>query len=90
MPSGMCDRQAYRHAEQTRLIVLEIEILVRETLGSVDACAACAVAVEEVSALEHEIFDYAVEFGGFVALRAACMNSKLVHGHCSGLRWALT
>ena len=47
------------------------EILVGEGLRAVDGGAACAVAVEEVAALDHEVFDYAVEFGSFVSLWSA-------------------
>lgn len=48
----------------------QLEILVRERLGAVDGGRAGAVAVEEVAALQHEVFDDAVEFAGFVALRS--------------------
>lgn len=37
--------------------MLEGEVLVREGFGAVDGCAAGAVAVEEVAALDHETFD---------------------------------
>jgi len=37
--------------------VLDGEVLVRERLGAVDAGRACAVAVQEVATLDHEVFD---------------------------------
>lgn len=48
------------HAEQAGGVVLELEILVREGFGAVDAGAAGAIAVQEISALDHEIFDLEV------------------------------
>ncbi len=47
--------------------MLEGEILVREGFGAVDGCAAGAVAVEEVAALDHEAFDlsyYRIQISG--------------------------
>ena len=37
--------------------MLQLEILVCEGLGAVDGSAAGTVAVEEVPALDHEVFD---------------------------------
>jgi len=37
--------------------MLQVEILVREFLGTVDCSRAGAVAVDEVAALDHEAFD---------------------------------
>jgi len=45
------------HGQQARLRVLDGEVLVRERLGAVDARRARAVAVQEVTALAHEVFD---------------------------------
>lgn len=45
------------HAEQSGRVVFQREVLVREGFGAVDAGAAGAVAVEEVAALDHEVFD---------------------------------
>lgn len=59
------------HGQQSRLVVLEREVLVCEFGRAVDVCGACAVTVEEVAALDHEVFDYAVEFAAFVALGSA-------------------
>lgn len=47
----------YGHGEDTRCIMLEVEVLVREELGAIDACRARAVAVEEIAALDHELSD---------------------------------
>ena len=38
-------------------IVLEVEVLVCKSSGAVDSGATGAITVEEVSALNHEIFD---------------------------------
>lgn len=62
---------AVRHAQQTRLRVLEGEVLVAEGRAVVDRGTAGAVAIQEVAALDHEGRDHAVEFRGFVALRFA-------------------
>ena len=51
---------AVGHGEETRFIVLELEVLVREGLGAVDGGAARAVAVEEITALDHEVGDLGV------------------------------
>lgn len=51
--------------------MLQHEILIRKGAGAVDGNGASAVAVEEVSALDHEILDHAVEPGALVALRSA-------------------
>lgn len=48
---------AYRHGQEARLFVLEVEVLVGERLGAVDAGRAGAVSVEEVAALAHEAGD---------------------------------
>ena len=49
--------RTHSHAQKARGVVLELEALVREGLGAVDGGAAGAVAVEEVAALDHEVFD---------------------------------
>ena len=49
--------KTYRHGKQTRLVVLQLEILVGKRLCAVDARRAGAVAVEEVAALDHEVGD---------------------------------
>lgn len=53
------------------------KVLVREGFRAVDACAAGAIAVQEVAALQHEVFDDAVELGAFVALGAAQVVLRL-------------
>ena len=57
------------HTQQPRGIVLQREILIRELLRPVDGGAAGAVAVEEITALDHKVLDDTVEFGALVALR---------------------
>lgn len=47
----------YSHAQEPGHVVLDLEILVREGFGAVDGRATGAIAVEEISALNHETFD---------------------------------
>jgi len=55
------------HGQQSGLLVLEVEVLVGKLLA-VDGLPAGAVAVREVTALEHELRDDAVELGVLVAV----------------------
>lgn len=50
--------------------MLQQEILIRELLRAVDGGAPGAVAVEEVTALDHEALDDPMELGPLVALRS--------------------
>ena len=59
-------RTSVGHREQTRLVVLELEVLVSE-LGAVDRLAARAVASGEVTTLEHKVRDHTVEVRAGVA-----------------------
>lgn len=64
-------RARVRHRKQKWCVVLVREVLVWEALGvleGVDGRRAGAVGVQEVTALDHEGFDDAVEFGQLVAL----------------------
>jgi hypothetical protein len=54
------------HGEQTRLVVLQLEVLIGELL-TVDGLAASAVTTGEVTTLEHELGDDTVERGALVA-----------------------
>lgn len=53
--------------QKTLLGVLQLEVLVGE-LVAVDALSASAVALGEVSTLNHELLDHAVEVGALVAV----------------------
>ncbi len=55
-----------RHRKQTRLVVLELEVLVREG-APVNGHPACAVPVSEVAPLRHEIRDNPVEEAALVS-----------------------
>eukprot|EP00242_Pyramimonas_sp_CCMP2087_P013606 CAMPEP_0198198736 /NCGR_PEP_ID=MMETSP1445-20131203/2145_1 /TAXON_ID=36898 /ORGANISM="Pyramimonas sp., Strain CCMP2087" /LENGTH=219 /DNA_ID=CAMNT_0043868369 /DNA_START=142 /DNA_END=801 /DNA_ORIENTATION=- len=68
-------RPTVGHGEETWASVLGGEILVRK-LGSIDGCAARAIALQEVPALDHKIFDDAMEQRVFVPHRDA-LFSKL-------------
>lgn len=48
--------------------MFELEVLIGKALCAIYGSAACAITVEEVAALNHEIFDDAMEFASFVAL----------------------
>merc|ERR1740136_526934 len=58
------------HGERARARVLEREVLVGE-LGTVDGLAARAIAAREVTALAHELRDYAMEGGALEVERLA-------------------
>lgn len=47
----------YRHAQEAGFRVLDVEILILKRLPPVDAGRACAIAVQEVTTLTHEILD---------------------------------
>lgn len=49
--------ETYGHAQKARTVVPEGKVLVGEGARAVDAGAAGAVAVQEVAALDHEVFD---------------------------------
>ena len=53
--------------QKVLLGVLQLEVLIRE-LVAVDALAASAVALGEVTALNHELLDDTVEVGALVAV----------------------
>lgn len=53
------------HGEQTRLVVLQVEVLVGK-LGTVDGLTTGTVAGSEVTTLEHEVGDDTVERGALV------------------------
>lgn len=55
--AGKMMRGTNGHAEQSGGVVFQREVLVGEGFGAVDAGAAGAVAVEEIAALDHEVFD---------------------------------
>ena len=73
------------HAEQSSLIVLDVEVFVGE-LGSVDGDSACAVVVREVTALGHEILDHSVEGAALVRVLLLVVASTKRSEVLSGLR----
>jgi hypothetical protein len=62
----MTKTATYRHAQQALGVMLQVEVLVGEALGAVDARGACAVAVDEVTALAHKFGDLAPSCQYFV------------------------
>jgi len=68
------------HAQQTRLGVLHLEVLVGELLA-VDGLAAGAVALSEVTTLKHELRDDAVE-GGALVTESVLTSGELTEVLC--------
>lgn len=56
----VCVGSLIGHAQQVGLVVLQLEVLVLEG-GAVNGLASCAVIVDEISSLCHEVLDYSVE-----------------------------
>lgn len=48
---------AYSHTEQTRPIMLKLEIFIGEFGSAVDGTTSRAITVDEVTTLDHEIFN---------------------------------
>lgn len=48
---------AYSHTEQTRTIMCEFEIFISEFGSAVDGTTSRAITVDEVTTLDHEIFN---------------------------------
>jgi hypothetical protein len=67
--------------QKVLLGVLQLEVLVGE-LVAVDALAASAVALGEVTALDHELLDNTVEVGALVAeaLLASSKGTEVLSG----------
>lgn len=54
--------QTHSHTQQPRRIMLEREILIRELLRPVDCGASGSVAVDEIAALDHKVFDLNLQY----------------------------
>ena len=71
------------HGQKSRLVVLDVEVFVRE-FSSIDRNAARAIAVSEIAALRHEILNHTVEVtafvGEFLAVVSAAKTSKVFSG----------
>merc|ERR1712050_533404 len=67
------------HAQNTWAGVLEIEVLIRKLLP-IDALATSAITTGEVTTLNHEVGDDAVERAALVVKRLARLASALVAG----------
>ena len=68
--AAVCVGASVGHGEQAGCVVLELEVLVRKLLA-VDALTTGAVVVGEVAPLQHETWNYAVEAGALVSVKAA-------------------
>jgi hypothetical protein len=69
------------HGEQTRFVVLQVEVLISELL-TVDGLATSAVTTGEVTTLEHEVRDDSVEGRALVteALLASAESAEVLGG----------
>lgn len=69
------------HAQLALLGVLQLEVLVFK-LVSVDRLATCAIPSREITTLNHEILDDAMERRAFIAeaLLAGCQGTKVFGG----------
>lgn len=69
--------------QQVLLGVLQLEVLIGE-LVAVDALAASAIALGEVTTLDHELLDNTVEVGALVAeaLLAGSKGTEVLSGLC--------
>jgi len=72
-------RSGVSHGEDTGASVPQVEVLVLELLA-VDALTSGAVAAGEVTTLEHELGDDAVEAGALVVEGLAALSSALLAG----------
>ena len=70
-----------RHREEVGAVVLELEVLVWE-LGTVYALSARAIAIGEVSTLDHELLDDPVEGGALIAIAflTGCESAEILRG----------
>ena len=68
--------ETYSHRQQASSIMSQLEVLIRETLRAIDSRGSRPIAVQEVSALNHEFFDDSMEFAALVALRTAEMGLR--------------
>ncbi len=71
--AAICVWARIRHGEQATLVMLQSESFIREIFRStfIDAHGSCAVSVQEVPALDHEILDHSMEWSILVAHGAA-------------------
>lgn len=69
------------HGEQTGLVVLQLEVLIREPV-TVDGLATSAVALGEITTLQHELGDDAVEAGTLVteSLLTSAESTEVLNG----------
>lgn len=72
-------RSSICHTEQERLLVQPLKVLILKLLP-VDALAPGAIALCEVSTLDHEALDDAVEAGALVVQRLASLTHTLLAG----------
>lgn len=72
-------RTGIRHGEEEGPLVLELEVLILK-LFAVDALATSTVAVGEVTTLDHELLNDAVEIRAFVVERLSALAETLFAG----------
>jgi hypothetical protein len=54
---------AYRHAQQSWFVMLQDEVLIRKGSCAIDASRTSAIAVQEITSLDHEVFDLQLATG---------------------------
>lgn len=59
----------YCHREQTWLVVLEREVLVRKLVSTENSPGASPVAIDEITTLEHKVFDLPKYVSGGVEVK---------------------
>lgn len=80
-------RTAVSHGKKTRGIKFEGKVLIGKFIGAVDGLRACAIAEDEISTLDHEVFDHSMELATFVAKRSSLgilrfTGAELTHVLC--------
>jgi len=75
---------AVGHAEKTRLVMLQLEVLIGE-LAAVDRLASAAITSGEVASLEHEVGDHTVEKAALIVQRLALGVLASSHLACTEL-----
>jgi len=75
--TGKLTRTSIGHAQQERLLVLELKVLILELL-SIDALTTGSVASSEITTLDHERLDDTVETRALVVERLAILSLALL------------
>ncbi len=66
----------YRHAQQPSSIMPQLKILIRKVLRPIHTRTARPIPIQEISSLNHELLDHAVELAVLVALWPAKLTLR--------------